>query len=652
MSLLLKEYLICNEYLTKILNLSKQMNENNTYYLAKDMSLIVKILSQINSLKNNNNNSNNSIDSRATENFKNANKESFNSTNSVNSNTISKVNENFSNTSSCSNISVPNQEILDLFEEILVFLRKNKYSIEYYNIKAKYLEYISLYKEKHSNLLKEINKVIEEMWINDGQIFSDPNSNENITKNNNTETSIFNIAFGNSAPEKSVFNTNINEFYTINTSNISNNTNKDKTLNYNQELYYRNYIKIITLLKLYRILNQCYFSHKACLILINILKFADITSLFSGFVKYAYNEILEKMGCSNISFNKISSYKEFLVIHNILSQSQNKDLLFDVRENEEVELIQKEFNDKDGNNNNNGSFVNLNIDIKRESLFHRIKKELFNQTETSIKENSYSNNKDNPLLDPEYYTREFTKRRLEKNQQLNIYSRSSFIKDYILQPSYETVQHQLILSYIHNNNNESNNNNVTNFLSVYNNSERTNYSSSLFIDKKIYELFLLQSLSSYLSIEQQNYISTSLLNNTSVSMLSNNGFNRYHLVKLPYLVKVIPLICNIKFEKNIKKDILNSKDDSNKNNGVFLYNPWGKDDGIEYYWTIGSYQNVLVELTNNLDIDITMNKIRIVFDNSIISKSDSYNDCSDSKINNSSNNYTNEVPFSFPCKSL
>ena len=47
---------------------------------------------------------------------------------------------------------------------------------------------------------------------------------------------------------------------------------------------------------------------------------------------------------------------------------------------------------------------------------------------------------------------------------------------------------------------------------------------------------------------------------------------------------------------------------------MFLYNPWEKNDGINYYWTSNSHQKIFVELYNPLAIEIKVSKIVIIFE--------------------------------------
>lgn len=95
-----------------------------------------------------------------------------------------------------------------------------------------------------------------------------------------------------------------------------------------------------------------------------------------------------------------------------------------------------------------------------------------------------------------------------------------------------------------------------------------------------------------------------------------------NLLKLPFLVRIIPICSDIKFEsrKNPnfaaqKKPNENTETEKNQvENKIFLYNPWEKSDGVNYYWTCNSYQRIYVEFYNPLAIEIKISKIIILFE--------------------------------------
>ncbi len=116
--------------------------------------------------------------------------------------------------------------------------------------------------------------------------------------------------------------------------------------------------------------------------------------------------------------------------------------------------------------------------------------------------------------------------------------------------------------------------------------------------------------------EQQNILDT--INITS-SFIQEKIF--LNLVKLPFLIRIIPICSDIKFESK-KNPHFNEKIDEYDNinnlntaiNKIFLYNPWEKSDEINYYWTCNSYQKIYVEFYNPLSVEIKVSKIIILFE--------------------------------------
>ena len=103
-----------------------------------------------------------------------------------------------------------------------------------------------------------------------------------------------------------------------------------------------------------------------------------------------------------------------------------------------------------------------------------------------------------------------------------------------------------------------------------------------------------------------------------------------NLSKLPHLIRIVPISSDIKFDskKNpnykpkqtvsacgIAQDPNNSNNDKEiHENKIFLYNPWEKSDGINYYWTCNSYQKIYVEFYNPLSIEVKVSKIIVLFE--------------------------------------
>jgi len=142
-----------------------------------------------------------------------------------------------------------------------------------------------------------------------------------------------------------------------------------------------------------------------------------------------------------------------------------------------------------------------------------------------------------------------------------------------------------------------------------------------------YGIAQIQILGDYLSITEQKYIFDFISKNSN--LLQEKIF--LNLIKLPYLIRVIPVCSDIKFDskrnpnyiskENDENFLLKNQINKNLNNGkdisqnkIFLYNPWEKSDGINYYWTCNSYQKIYVEFFNPLLIDIKVSKIIVLFE--------------------------------------
>lgn len=117
-----------------------------------------------------------------------------------------------------------------------------------------------------------------------------------------------------------------------------------------------------------------------------------------------------------------------------------------------------------------------------------------------------------------------------------------------------------------------------------------------------------------LTSEEQQKISESIIQNSN--LLQEKIF--LNLLKLPFLMRIIPISSDIKFDMkknpNYKPLISEEENKQQSGNKVFLYNPWEKNDGINYYWTANSHQKIFVEFYNPLSIEIKVSKIVIIFE--------------------------------------
>lgn len=86
-----------------------------------------------------------------------------------------------------------------------------------------------------------------------------------------------------------------------------------------------------------------------------------------------------------------------------------------------------------------------------------------------------------------------------------------------------------------------------------------------------------------------------------------------NLTKLPFLVKIVPIANDIKFDI-IKNTVNIAEDNKDNKENIFLYNPWDKDQGINYYWTNNSFQQVYIKFFNPLSIPVNIFKIMLIFE--------------------------------------
>ncbi len=90
-------------------------------------------------------------------------------------------------------------------------------------------------------------------------------------------------------------------------------------------------------------------------------------------------------------------------------------------------------------------------------------------------------------------------------------------------------------------------------------------------------------------------------------------------------MKIIPLSSEVKFDIIKSNSNLNLNFNPGKENNensdkdkdpakIFLYNPWERDDNINYYWTANSYQRVFIQFYNPLALELKINKIVLIFE--------------------------------------
>lgn len=148
----------------------------------------------------------------------------------------------------------------------------------------------------------------------------------------------------------------------------------------------------------------------------------------------------------------------------------------------------------------------------------------------------------------------------------------------LLTPNWQPIQHKILLDLL-------------------------NYNKEIMNSKLIiaYSLCLLQTLHSFLSSNDQKTILENL-NAESNALQEKLNLN---MIKMPILVKILPITNNIKIEK--KKQL-------NSINSVFLYNPWEKSKAVNYSWTVNSFQHVMINFYNPLSVTIVINNISVFFE--------------------------------------
>lgn len=125
----------------------------------------------------------------------------------------------------------------------------------------------------------------------------------------------------------------------------------------------------------------------------------------------------------------------------------------------------------------------------------------------------------------------------------------------------------------------------------------------------------MQILFENLSKEEQQKMADFVSENSN--LLQERIF--LNLIKLPILVRIIPICSEIKFDLKKNPNFIREiseieSDEKNVGNKVFLYNPWEKMEGVNYYWTVNSHQRIYVEFQNPLSIEIEVKKITIIFE--------------------------------------
>lgn len=185
--------------------------------------------------------------------------------------------------------------------------------------------------------------------------------------------------------------------------------------------------------------------------------------------------------------------------------------------------------------------------------------------------------------------KEINKKRLDGSLQLYICNICNSIKKYALIPYWEPMQfaiYEQLINYF-----------------------RTN---TIYKELLQYRLSALQTL--FHTINQQSQIDTIQNSIRDSLFLQEKIF--INTSKLPVLMRIIPISSDIKFDssKNHNKKNANA---TNASDDIFLYNPWEKEETINYYWTAASYQKIKIQLHNPLKTMIMINKIIVLVEGDV-----------------------------------
>ena len=173
------------------------------------------------------------------------------------------------------------------------------------------------------------------------------------------------------------------------------------------------------------------------------------------------------------------------------------------------------------------------------------------------------------------------KKKIESKKKLSVRRNLENISMYIFKLFWKEIQYYINL----------------NIMAFYN--EKKDFENSL-----IYSLGYLQSMASMIKPESQK----SIMNFNIRNSLSNQKKVFLNISKLPLLMRIIPIISNIRFD-------VSSNPNKKKKDDIFLYNPWEQNKLINnnYYWTTNSYQQIQLQFYNPLAIELDINKIHILF---------------------------------------
>ena len=174
-----------------------------------------------------------------------------------------------------------------------------------------------------------------------------------------------------------------------------------------------------------------------------------------------------------------------------------------------------------------------------------------------------------------------TKKKIEPRKKLLVKKNVENISKYIFKLFWKDIQHFLHL-------------NIMAFFK-----EKHDFENCL-----IFNLSYLESMTGLINQSEQNKIinlniKNSLLTQTKIFL---------NVSKLPLLMRIIPVTSDIRFDVTVNPN-------KKKKTEIFLYNPWEQNKFVNnnFYWTTNSYQQIHIQFYNPLDIELDINKIRILF---------------------------------------
>ena len=173
------------------------------------------------------------------------------------------------------------------------------------------------------------------------------------------------------------------------------------------------------------------------------------------------------------------------------------------------------------------------------------------------------------------------KKKIEPKKKISVRRNLENISMYIFNLFWKEIQYYIYL----------------NIMAFYN--EKKDFENNL-----IYSLGYLQIMTSMIKPDSQKLIMNFNIRNS----LSAQKKVFLNISKLPLLLRIIPVISNIRFD-------VSTNPNKKKKNEIFLYNPWEQNKLLNnnFYWTTNSYQQIKLQIYNPLDIELEITKIHILF---------------------------------------